>query len=132
MDLIVCEINVKTHLVRVSSAMRPFLVFQKGKFKMYKGSHAAIGGQMMNKKVFDLLELQLNRGDIIYMLTDGYPDQFGGPVGKKLKINRMVNILNDIHNRSMEEQHRALKEHFELWKGAAEQVDDVLVIGVRI
>ncbi|MDR1672361.1 MAG: SpoIIE family protein phosphatase [Bacteroidales bacterium] len=132
MDIIVCEINIKSHLVHVSSAMRPFLVFHDGKLNLYKGSHATIGGQIANKKVFNVLELQLAQGDIIYMLTDGYPDQFGGPVGKKLKINRLQNILNDIHDRSMEEQCRALKEHFELWKGTAEQVDDVLMIGVKI
>jgi ligand-binding sensor domain-containing protein/serine phosphatase RsbU (regulator of sigma subunit) len=132
MDVIVCEINTKTCHVRVSSAMRPFVVYHNGEQKVYKGSHVAIGGQHMNNKRFELIELQLAPGDLIYMFTDGYPDQFGGPAGKKFKMNRLQSVLNDIHNRDMDEQHRVLKEHFELWKGNVEQIDDVLMIGVRL
>ena len=69
---------------------------------------------------------------MIYLFTDGYADQFGGPMGKKMKISRLQNILNDIHNRDMEEQQRVMQENFDLWKGATEQIDDVLVVGVRI
>jgi serine phosphatase RsbU (regulator of sigma subunit)/streptogramin lyase len=132
MDVIVCEINVKTCHVRISSAMRPFVIYRNGVQEVYKGAHCAIGGQILKNKTFDLIELDLAKGDSIYMFSDGYPDQFGGPAGKKFKMNRLLSILDDIQTRDMGEQHRVLQENFDLWKGNIEQVDDVLMIGIKL
>jgi ligand-binding sensor domain-containing protein/serine phosphatase RsbU (regulator of sigma subunit) len=132
MDIIVCEINVKTCHVRISSAMRPFVIYRNGVKEVYKGAHCAIGGHILNNKNFELIELDLAKGDSIYMFSDGYPDQFGGPAGKKFKMNRLLSILDDIQGRDMSEQHRVLLENFDLWKGTVEQVDDVLMIGIKL
>ncbi|MDR2039659.1 MAG: SpoIIE family protein phosphatase [Bacteroidales bacterium] len=132
MDIVVCEINTRTYFTRISSAMRPFVVYHDGVPTTYKGSHSSIGGQQLRNKTFEQVELQLSKGDIIYMFTDGYPDQFGGPAGKKFKMNRLQSVFEDIHNRDMDEQYRVIKENFDLWKGNIEQLDDVLMIGVKI
>ena len=132
MDIIVCEINTKTYRTNISSAMRPVIVYQNGVPTTYKSNRASIGGQPLENKIFETTELQLSKGDTIYMFTDGYTDQFGGPTGKKLKMNRLQTILDDIYNRNMSEQHRVIKENFDLWKGNISQVDDVLMIGVRL
>ncbi len=132
MDIVVCEINTETHYVKVASAMRPFIVYHKGVPTTYKCNRSSIGGQRIENKVFDTTELQLSPGDTIYMFTDGYTDQFGGPSGKKFKMNRLQSILDDVNKRDIEEQHRVIKENFDLWKGALSQVDDVLLIGVRV
>ena len=132
MDLIVCEINTETFLVKIASAMRPFIVHQNDACKLYKGSRASIGGQFLENKTFETKEFQLSKGDTIYMFSDGYSDQFGGPAGKRMKMNRLQNILDDIQIRDMAEQHRVIKENFELWKGPYRQLDDVLLIGVKI
>jgi len=132
MDIIVCEINTKTQLAKISSAMRPFIIYHEGVPTVYKGSRASIGGQYLENKVFTTEKIQLAKGDTIYMFTDGYADQFGGPSGKKLKMNRMQNILDDIHKRDMDEQYRVMKQNFDLWKGTTPQIDDVLMIGVKI
>ena len=132
MDIIVCEINTKTHFTKISSAMRPYIIYREGTPVVYKGSRASIGGQYLENKTFHTDEIQLSKGDTIYMFTDGYTDQFGGPSGKKLKMNRLQNILDDVYKRDMEEQCRMLKEHFDLWKGYTPQIDDVLMIGVKI
>jgi len=132
MDIIVCEIDTVTSFVKIASAMRPYVIYQNGVPTTYKSSRSSIGGQYVENKVFNTHEIQLSKGDTIYMFTDGYTDQFGGPSGKKLKMNRLQNILDDIHNRNMEEQYRVVKENFDLWKGHNAQVDDVLMIGVKI
>jgi len=132
MDIIVCEINTETHFTRISSAMRPYVIYRKGVPTVYKSGRSSIGGQYLENKEFPTEEMQLTKGDTLYMFTDGYTDQFGGPSGKKLKLNRLQNILDDIHNRDMGEQHRVIKENFDLWKGGAPQIDDVLMIGVKI
>ncbi|HEY4784698.1 MAG TPA: two-component regulator propeller domain-containing protein, partial [Bacteroidales bacterium] len=76
MDIIVCEIDIKTYYARFSSAMRPFIVYQNGEQLYFKGSRSSIGGQMKEEKIFEDVELQLTKGDLIYMFSDGYPDQF--------------------------------------------------------
>jgi serine phosphatase RsbU (regulator of sigma subunit) len=84
------------------------------------------------EKVFDTVEMQLTKGDLIYMFSDGYPDQFGGPHGKKFKMVRLRNLLRDIYEKPMEEQYNYVKSNFELWRGELPQIDDVLFMGIRI
>lgn len=132
MDIIVCEIDTQTYLARFASAMRPFIVYQNGEQLYFKGSRSSIGGQMKEEKVFEDVELQLTKGDLIYMFSDGYPDQFGGPLGKKFKMVRLKNLLKDIHEKPMEEQYNYVKSNFDLWKGDLDQVDDILFMGIKI
>ena len=68
----------------------------------------------------------------MYMFSDGYPDQFGGPLGKKFKMVRVKNMLRDIHEKPMEEQYNYIKNNFEIWKEDNDQVDDVLFMGIEI
>lgn len=132
MDIIVVELDVATNLMRCSSAMRPFIVYQNGEQLYFKGSRNSIGGQVREEKIFETVELQLTKGDLIYMFSDGYPDQFGGPHGKKFKMVRLRNLLKDIYEKPMEEQYNYVKSNFELWRGELAQVDDVLFMGIRI
>ena len=132
MDIIVCEIDTQTYLTRFASAMRPFIVYQNGEQLYFKGSRSSIGGQVKEEKIFEDVELQLTKGDLIYMFSDGYPDQFGGPLGKKFKMVRLKNLLKDIHEKPMEEQYNYVKSNFDLWKGELEQVDDILFMGIKI
>jgi hypothetical protein len=69
---------------------------------------------------------------MLYTHTDGYPDQFGGPFQKKFMIKNFKNVLSEIHTRPIEEQKKELIKVFYDWKGEFAQVDDVLVVGVRI
>ena len=68
----------------------------------------------------------------MYLFTDGYADQFGGPKGKKFLYKRFKDTLLDMQDNTMEEQKGILYYAFESWKGKLEQVDDVLVIGIRV
>ncbi len=135
MDIIVAEINLKTNKFVVSSAMRPVILYKGGEQLYVKGSRSSIGGQLDDtviEKEFSNEEFQLSKGDIIYMFSDGYPDQFGGPLGRKFKMVRLKNLLRDIHDKPMEEQHNYVKSNFFLWKEDLEQVDDVLFMGIKI
>ncbi len=133
MDIIVCEIDIRTNYLRYASAMRPIIVYRGGEQMYIKGSRNSVGGQYdKNEKLFKDEGIQLNKGDLIYMFSDGYPDQFGGSVGKKFKIVRLKNLLSDIHQKPMEEQYEYVKSTFNLWKEDFEQVDDVLLMGIKI
>ncbi len=133
MDIIVCEIDLKTHYVRYASAMRPMIIYRNGEEFFVKGSRNSVGGHYDREdNLFEDEGLQLGKGDIIYMFSDGYSDQFGGPMGKKFKMVRLKNLLQDIHQKPMEEQYTHVKNTFNLWKENYDQVDDVLFMGIKI
>lgn len=135
MDIIVAEIDMKKFKFTVSSAMRPVIIYSGGEQIYVKGSRSSVGGQLDEDRIekdFIDQEFDLKKGDIIYMFSDGYPDQFGGPLGRKFKMVRLKNLLRDIHDKPMDEQYNYIKSNFFLWKEDLEQVDDVLFMGIRL
>jgi len=133
MDIIVAEVNLKSNVLNIASAMRPMIIYHKGEQVYVRGSRSSVGGQYEStEKMFEPQEFQLDPGDRFYMFSDGYPDQFGGPLGKKFKMVRMKNMLRDIHDKPMDEQYAYIKNNFELWKEDLEQVDDVLCMGIEV
>ena len=115
--------------------MRPVILYKDGEQIYVKGSRSSVGGHVEDgeeEKEFEFEEFQLSKGDIIYMFSDGYPDQFGGPLGRKFKMVRLKNLLRDIHDKPMDEQYNYIKSNFFLWKEDLDQVDDVLFMGVKL
>ena len=132
MDIVICEINPRTRHLKFASAMRPIILLHQNEQFYIRGNRCAVGGEVLGEKVFDDQEYDLQKDDIIYLFSDGYPDQFGGPRGKKFKMVRLKNLIDDIYEKSMEEQWLHIKTNFETWKGDYEQVDDVLFMGIRL
>ncbi|MBC7861924.1 MAG: SpoIIE family protein phosphatase, partial [Bacteroidia bacterium] len=89
-------------------------------------------GQFDFRKPFTNHTFEMNEGDCIYLLSDGYADQFGGPDGKKFKYKTLRDMLLSIHNMGMDEQIKILSDEFDKWKGDYEQIDDVCIIGIKI
>jgi serine phosphatase RsbU (regulator of sigma subunit) len=90
------------------------------------GSHHGLSKAFTNHWV------EVKKGDVIYMFSDGYADQFGGESGKKMMVKNLKEQLLKIHSLPMQQQHEALKNKFIEWRSTYEQVDDVLIIGIRI
>jgi serine phosphatase RsbU (regulator of sigma subunit) len=132
MDMVVCEINTKTRHIRFASAMRPVIIVMGGESYYIKGNRCSVGGESVIEKYFDDQEYYLNEGDTIYMFSDGLPDQFGGSDGKKLKIARLKKFIEEISPRPMDEQQQTIQSFYFNWKGDYEQVDDILLMGVRL
>jgi ligand-binding sensor domain-containing protein/serine phosphatase RsbU (regulator of sigma subunit) len=132
MDITVCEFDTKKLYLRFASAMRPIMMLHKDELMYIRGSRNSIGGFAAHDKAFENQGYQLQPGDIIYLFSDGYPDQFGGPLGKKFKMVRLKNLLSDICTKSMKEQYDHVSNNFRLWKGDHEQVDDVLFMGIKV
>jgi serine phosphatase RsbU (regulator of sigma subunit) len=112
--------------------MRPVIVVIGGESFYIKGNRSSVGGESAIEKFFDDQEYYLNSGDTIYLFSDGLPDQFGGSDGKKMKIARLKRLIEQVANKPMSEQKVLISEFYENWKGEYEQVDDILLIGVRI
>ena len=86
----------------------------------------------MIEKFYDDQEYYLSEGDTIYLFSDGLPDQFGGPDGKKLKIARLKKFIEQVSKKPMDEQKELMSSFFFDWKGTYDQVDDVLLMGVKV
>jgi serine phosphatase RsbU (regulator of sigma subunit) len=84
------------------------------------------------KEDFKLHSISCQKGDMLYLYTDGYADQFGGPKGKKFKYKQLNDLLQSVSQLPLNEQHKKLETAFQNWRGQLEQVDDVCVIGIRL
>jgi serine phosphatase RsbU (regulator of sigma subunit) len=99
----------------------------------YKGDKHPIGFSFNNtNKQFNQVSVTLQKDDVLYMFTDGYPDQFGGPLGKKFKYKALEQTLLQISSDDMNAQRKKLLHLHDQWKGTLEQVDDICVVGVRV
>ena len=133
MDISLCALNVVTKELKWSGANNPLWILRKGTtdFEETKADKQPIGLHA-NPQPFTQHTLQLQEGDKIYIFTDGYQDQFGGPKGKKFKATQLKEIIISSQDKTMDEQHDILLSKFKEWEGAHEQVDDVCIIGVRV
>lgn len=132
MDIALCAYHKSTMTMQFAGAHRPLLLVRNGELIEYKPSKHSIGGYISGNKIFDDNIIQLEKDDCVYVLTDGYSDQFGGESGKKFKFKKLQKLIQNISHMTMSEQHDLLEEAFVSWRGRHEQVDDVCVIGVRV
>ncbi|MCE3279862.1 MAG: rsbU 7 [Bacteroidetes bacterium] len=133
MDIALCAINYKKSTMEFAGANNPLWLIRNDQIIEINGDKFPIGafvGEELQK--FTNHEWEIQKGDCIYIFTDGYADQFGGPKGKKFKYKQFHELLLKIHSKPMWEQKEILQRVNEEWQGELEQVDDVLIIGIRI
>lgn len=132
MDISLCVWNKIDNTLEFSGAHNPIWILSNGELNEVKADKMPIGSYIDNVTSFNSTIIQLQAGDIIYMSTDGYADQFGGPKGKKLKYKTMLELMIANSKEPMSKQKEILESYFESWRQNYEQVDDVSVIGVRV
>jgi serine phosphatase RsbU (regulator of sigma subunit) len=133
MDIALCAINHKTNRIEFAGANNPVWILRDGRVIEVNGDKFPIGafiGEELQR--FTNHEWEPSKGDMIYLFTDGFADQFGGPKGKKFKYKQFQQLLLQIYKKPVAEQKQLLDDAIEAWKGELEQVDDILVIGIRI
>mgnify|MGYP000294525967 CR=1 FL=1 len=132
MDIALCSINYETMELKYAGANNPLYLIRDNQFTIIKADKFAIGSFEPMTKTYNQHTLKLQKGDVIYLFSDGYADQFGGERGKKFLYNRFREHLLTVHQKPMNEQKDYLERTMHEWQGSFEQVDDILVIGVRI
>ena len=132
MDMTLCTINYDTLELQYAAAFNPLYIIRDGELILHPANKFPIGLFIGEKTNFDNHTIQLRKGDQIYIFSDGYADQFGGPKGKKFMIGNFRKLLTQVSSLPVHEQKKKLDEILLEWQGEQEQVDDVLVIGVRV
>ncbi len=139
MDIALCALDRETNTLEFAGANNPLYVVRNGVLSEYKGDKQPIGAYIKDQKPFTNTRLELSKGDCVYIFTDGFADQFGGPRGKKFKYKQLQQLLIDNHELSMVEQRAAFEKAIMDWMNYSsdqgngyEQTDDVLLIGFRV
>ncbi len=132
MDATLCCIDFEKHLLMAACANNALWIARNGVLMEFKPDKMPIGISGGEAKPFTLHEVNLQKGDAIYMFSDGFADQFGGPNGKKFKLAQLKELVLSITNKPMKEQKVLLEKALNNWKGDQMQIDDVCVIGIRI
>lgn len=130
MDIAVCCIDKTKNELSFSGAFLPLYMIRDGKLTETKGDKQFIGSSLTDSHYTNHV-IAMEDGDIYYLLSDGYSDQFGGPENKKFMNRRLRYLLVTIHEYPLKDQGEILEDNFNTWKGVNDQIDDVLMVGFR-
>jgi len=127
----VISINVAGNQLQFSASFNPLIMIHNGELSEFKADRIPIGyfeklGEFTNSSV------NISTGDMVYLFSDGYIDQFGGPSSKRFQLKRFRELLHSIHALPLEKQKERLLNSFNEWKAEGDQTDDILVIGLKV
>jgi len=131
MDMALCIYHKNKNLIEYAGAYNPLYLIRDNKLQEYKADRMPIGIYHVEKESFTNHEIPIKKGDVIYIFSDGYADQFGGPGQTKFKTGNMKKLLMEISSQPMSKQREILVERFYKWKGELDQLDDIIIIGIR-
>ena len=132
MDMALCVWNKMDNTLEFAGANNALYLVRDKQLIEYKGDKMPIGTYLEENKKFTAQKISLVAGDMIYLSTDGFADQFGGEKGKKFKYKQLEELLVDVSGLPLQEQKNKLQNAFIDWKLNHEQTDDVSVIGIRV
>ena len=132
LDMAVCFIDRRTLKMDYSGAQMPMYYVSQGELHQLNPDRYFIGGAHYSEKYFTNQPVQLQRGDTLYMASDGFQDQFGGPKDKKFMRGCFKELLTCLQSQSIAQQYQKIETTFYEWKGNQVQTDDVLVVGIRL
>ncbi len=131
MDIALCVIDKKNRKLTYAGAYNPLYLVRNNEIFVYKGDRFAIGYMSNTELHYSKHELTIEPNDIFYIFSDGYVDQFGGVEGKKFKYRRFRHLLLNIHKLPADDQKAILHQKLEEWMGNYEQVDDIIIMGMK-
>ena len=128
-----CTFDKQTSTLEYSGANSPVYIISDGKLNIIKASKLTVGS-MEGEKIEPPINhsVQLKKGDCFYIFSDGYADQFGGKDNKKFTTSRFQELLVSVCHLSMSQQQHTIQQTFKNWQGINEQVDDILILGIKV
>ena len=131
MEMALCVVDFKNQLLQYSGAFRPLYLIRNNELQEIKGDKMPIGVYNEEEISFSNKELRFKENDIIYLFSDGFVDQIGGPRRKTFRSNNFKKLLVHIHQKPLDDQEAILEKEYEAWKRDMEQIDDIMVMGIR-
>ncbi len=131
MDLSLVIINRKLNMLEFAGAYNPLILSRNSEIIEYKGDKMPVGKHVGEEKPFTNHRVPLLAGDMLYLFSDGFPDQFGGEKGSKYKARAFKRFLSGISEEPVDKQSELLEQELHRWMGNTPQVDDILVMGIR-
>lgn len=131
-DIALCIIDQEKQTMQYSGANNPLVIVSEGRLNRVKPDRMPVGIQINEKASFTNHKIDLKKNDVIYLFSDGYIDQFGGENGGRLKAGKFEELLTQIAPFDMQTQHNKLKDFHLKWKNGYDQIDDILVMGIRV
>lgn len=133
MDIAICSYNLKNRILEYSGANQNIAIAQNGELKVYNGDISSIGGTFGKKEEqnFTNYNIEITTEATVYLYSDGFQDQFGGPNNQKYMSEQFLSLLNNISQFPLQQQNDMLNLAFNDWKGTHKHTDDVLVIGLK-
>ncbi len=131
-EIALCVIDTRHRVLEYAGANRPLYIIRRNEFLHIRGDKMPIGIYDQEPTPFNNHEISLELGDSIYLFSDGYVDQLGGPLRKTFRANQFRKLLLANQDHSMEGQKQILEEKLDSWRGEVEQIDDILVIGIKV
>lgn len=133
MDLAFCAIDKQNKVMEFAGARNPLIIIREGNMEIIKGDKKSVGGiKKADEQSFTKHTISLEKPAMYYIFSDGYQDQFGGEEGQKYLTKNFRKLLLEIHDKPLGEQKRLLEEELNAWRGSYPQIDDILVIGMRL
>jgi serine phosphatase RsbU (regulator of sigma subunit) len=132
MEIGFCRFDMKNKLLQFAGAFRPMFLIRDNSLQHISGNNMPIGIYDEEKRSFTSNDILLRKDDVVYLFSDGYVDQIGGADRRTFKTNRFKELLLEIVSLPMNEQKRVLERRINEWRGDIEQIDDILVAGIRI
>lgn len=132
MEMALCVVDASNHQLQFSGAFRPMYLLRQDELIVIKGDAMPIGIYNENEVPFSNKEVTFQEDDMIYLFTDGYVDQIGGLDRKTFKSIRLKALLKEIHSKPLKEQSHILREEHEIWRSGSEQIDDIMILGIRL
>lgn len=132
-DISICCIDTANLCIHFAGARRDLLLVSEGNPRVIKGSKYPIGGWQINcNRTFCSKQITYRKGDSLYLGTDGFQDQVGGPSSKTFSTKRLHGIIASIAEMPMQNQKETLERELHIWKGAKNQTDDICIVGLRL
>ncbi len=132
MDLALFILDTEKMKLEFAGANNPLFLFRNKELEIIKPDKMPIGISLKIDLPFTNHVIDVKKGDLLYTFSDGYPDQFGGPDNRKFMIKKFKLLLGEILEKPMDEQKKILEDTLKEWMAETSQIDDVLVIGVKV
>jgi serine phosphatase RsbU (regulator of sigma subunit) len=131
MDITVLVYDKETRILEFAGANNPMYLVRSNELTVYKGDKQPVGYFMGQEKPFTNHKIPILPGDVVYIFSDGYQDQFGGERDTKFMVGRYKKLLLANHTKTVGEQVQVLDDTIEDWMAESKQIDDILVIGIK-